>query len=87
MNKQKQYFINGLILLVIAILTVTIVPYLADKWKMAFEKSSFSEFEFFLLTASTLFYLFSPKYYKNQVISIIFAFIFYFTFVKIFPFL
>ena len=87
MNKQKQYFINGLILLVIAILTITIIPYVADRWKMAFEKSSFSELEFFLLTACTLFYLFSPKYYKNQVISIVFAYLFYFIFVKIFPFL
>ncbi len=84
MNKQKQYFINGLILLVVALLFVTIIPYCADRAKFVIDKGSLREFEFFLLTASALFYLFSPKYYKAQFISILCAFLYYFIFLKIF---
>ena len=85
MNKKKQYFINGLILIIIALLAVTVVPYCADKYRVVIEKTSYSEFEFFVLCAASLFYLFSPKYYKLQVLSIIFAILCYFLFVKIFP--
>ncbi len=87
MNKQKQYFINGLILFIIALTMITIIPYCIDKLKMAFEKDTFSELEFFAMTASALFFLFSPKYYKNQVIIIIFGFLYYFLFSKFYPFL
>ena len=87
MKKQKQYFINGLILIIIAMMTITIIPYFADKFKIVIEKTSYSEFEFFCLTAAGLFYLFSPKYYKNQVFSILIAYLFYCGFIKIFPFL
>lgn len=85
MRKQKQYYINGLILLIIAMISITMLPHLADKLKLTVEKSSFSEFEFFALCASALFYLFSPRYYKNQVLSIIFAFLYYFLFLKMYP--
>ena len=82
MNKQKQYFINGLILLIIALLMITLIPYCADKLKITVEKSSFSEAEFFFLIASAIFYLFSPKYYKFQLFSIFCAFFYYFVFLK-----
>ncbi len=84
MNKQKQYFINGLILIVIAILAVTIIPYCFDKLKIAVEKDIFTDFEFFALIAGALFYLFSPKYYKMQILSVICAVIFYCLFAKFF---
>ncbi len=87
MNKQKQYFINGLILLVIGLLIITVIPYAIDKFKLAIEKSSFSELEFVVLTGCCLFYLFSPKYYKNQVLSIILGFLYYFMFFKFYNFL
>ena len=82
MNKQKQYFINGLILIVIAVLTVTVIPLCIDKLKIAFEKNVFSDIELFVLMTGALFYLFSPKYYKMQVISILGALIFYLLFVR-----
>ena len=85
MKKQKQYYINGLILIVIALITITVVPLIADKYKIGFEKSSFSEFEFFILTAAALFYLFSPKYYKWQFISIVCGILYYLIFLKIYP--
>ena len=82
MNKQKQYFINGLILIIVAILAVTIIPCTADKFKIVIDKNLFSEFELFTLTACALFYLFSPKYYKAQIISIVCVAIYYFSFIK-----
>ena len=87
MRKQKQYFINGLILVIIALFSITIAPYLADSFKMVVEKHSFAEFEFFTLTAASLFYIFSPKYYKFQIISVLCAFIYYFAFLKIYKIL
>ena len=87
MKKQKQYFINGLILIAIAMITITIVTYCADKFGLTIEKASYSEFEFFCLCAGFLFYLFSPKYFKNQVLSILIAYLYYFGFVKIYPLL
>ena len=83
MKKQKQYFINGLILMTIALFSITIVPYLADNFKFFIEKHSLSEFEFFILTAASLFYIFSPKYYKFQLMSILCAFLYYFAFLKL----
>ena len=85
MNKQKQYFINGIILIIMAIVAISFMPYLADKFKLPFEKSCFPEFEFFALTGASLFYLFSPKYYKAQILSILCAILYYFIFLKIYP--
>ncbi len=82
MKKQKQYFINGLILIVIALIVITLVPLYADRFGMNIEKYSYSEFEFFVLCAASLFYLFSPKYYKGQVLSIIFAILYDLSFLK-----
>jgi len=87
MRKQKQYFINGVILIIIAMMVVTIIPYCADKFKINIEKTSYSEFEFFCLCASSLFYLFSPKYYKNQIFSIFLAYLYYCGFTLLYPML
>lgn len=84
MNKQKQYFINGLVLIILALLAITIIPFCADKLRIPVEKNIFSEFELFALMLCALFYLFSPKYYKAQILSIICAVIFYFVFIKIY---
>jgi len=83
MNKQKQFFINGLILIMIATFATTVIPFLIDKLKIVSEKGFFTEFAFFTLAASAIFYIFSPKYYKEQVLSVIFAIIFYLLFIKI----
>ena len=84
MKKQKQYYINGLILIITGVFAVTVLPYLTDKIGFYFDKSVFSEFEFFVLVAAGLFYLFSPKYYKSQMLSIILAIIFYLIFSNIY---
>lgn len=85
MNKQKQYYINGLILISIAIISVTLIPLLADKLKIYTNKDFLCEFEFFSLTAGALYFLFSPKYYKHQVLSIVFIILYYLLFLKIYP--
>ena len=87
MKKQKQYFINGLILIIIALLIITLIPHFAGKFKIAIEKSTYSEIEFFILCAASLFYLFSPKYYIGQILSIVLAILYYFLFLAIYPFI
>lgn len=85
MNKQKQYYINGIILIILALISVTLAPHIADKLKLTIDKSSYAEFEFFLLTAAALFYLFSPKYFKGQILSILLAFLYYWMFLRLYP--
>jgi len=85
MKKQTQYFINGLILLILAMLTITIAPIIIKKYlHQTLENYIYSEIEFFLLTACSIFYLFSPKFYKKQINTIFFSIIYYILFIKIF---
>ena len=85
MNKQLKLYLNGLILIALALIMITIIPFLSDKLKIVAEKGIFSELEFFFLTAGALFYLFSPKYYKYQILSIFVAISHYFIFIHFFP--
>ncbi|MBR1616561.1 hypothetical protein IJ670_00265 [bacterium] len=81
LNKQTQYFINGIIMLVIGISSVTILPVLFQKLRLvSVDNFIWVEIEFFTMSASVLFYLFSPKYYKAQLLSIICAISYYIIF-------
>jgi hypothetical protein len=85
-NIQIKYFINGLILLFLALCSITHLPIiLKEKCGLIFENYIYVELEFFLLVACAIFYLFSPKYYQYQIYSIIFGIIYYSFFVKFCP--
>ncbi len=85
LNLQTKYFINGLILLALALFSITFLPMiLKGKYNIIFENYIYVEFEFFLLVASSVFYLFSPKYYKFQIYSVLFGIIYYSFFVKLY---
>ena len=43
----------------------------------------YTEIEFFMLAACSVYYLFSPKYYRYQIISIALALTYYFVFVRV----
>ena len=83
LSLQAKYFINGLILLALALFVITFMPIvLKEKYNIIFENYVYVELEFFLLVASSIFYLFSPKYYKYQIYSVLFGIIYYSFFVK-----
>ena len=84
-NLQTKYFINGLILLALALYSITYLPIiLKEKCGLIFENYIYVEFEFFLLTAAAIFYLISPKYYQYQIYSVLFGIIYYSFFVKLY---
>jgi len=85
LNSQEKYFINGVILLILAILCVTFLP-LAIKAKTSFiiQNYIYYQIEFFVLCATAIYFLFSPKYYFHQIICIILSALSYFLFVKLY---
>ena len=84
-NLQIKYFINGLILLALALYSITFLPIvLKERFGLVFENYIYVELEFFLLVAASIFYLFSPKYYQYQIYSILFGIIYYSFFVKLY---
>lgn len=80
-NLQKKYFINGVILIFIALLSVTYLPVVV---KINIENYVYYQIEFFALCAASIFFLFSPKYYKEQVLTIFFAIFLYLLYSKLF---
>ena len=84
MKKQTQYFINGLILLILAMADITILPLILAAIDNSLDTFVYTEIEFFLLATCFVYYLFSPKYYKEQIVSIIFAVFYYFFFLEIY---
>lgn len=87
MRKQTQYFINGIILLILGLLVITITPLIIENYRpISLEKYMYSEIEFFMLMACGVYYLFSPKYYKYQIISIALGMTYYFVFVHVMGF-
>ena len=69
---QMKYFINGIILLVLGFFSVTFLPIII-KYKSSFILPNYIyyEIEFFFLSAGAAFFLFAPKYYKEQTLIII----------------
>ena len=83
LKQQTQYFINGAILIVIALLCVTILPVIV-KAKFNIPNYAFYQIEFFILCVASIFFLFSPKYYKEQIITVLIGAIYYILFCKVF---
>lgn len=83
LTHQEKYFINGVILLVIAMLCVTYLPPLIKaKTSFVVQNYIYYQIEFFALCACAIYYLFSPKYYKEQIFTILCAVLYYILFVK-----
>jgi len=84
LSNQTKLFINGFFLIVIALLIVTILPPIVRAKTGMFSVANYIYYqvEFFVLAAASVFYLFSPKYYKEQVLSILLGILYYILFVK-----
>lgn len=70
MKNQTKYFIIGAMLEIIAILIVTVLPFILKlKFEICTEDYKFAcvYSEFIILCIAGVFYLFSPKYYINQI--------------------
>lgn len=89
MKRQTRYFITGLILLIIACCCITLIPAIIKTFfkSIVIYNYIFRQVEFLLLVLCAILFLFCPKYYKFQMLSIGFCFLFYFAFVKLYPYL
>ena len=87
MKKQTKFFINGVFLLALALLCVTIFPaILKHSTRFAhIENYIYYEIEFFLLTAGALYFAVSPRHYKNQILVILIGVLYYVLFVRLYP--
>jgi len=85
-KKQTKYFLIGGILLLCALFSITFLPLIIKFFtKLSIQKYIYVQIEFFLFVASSIFYLFSPKYYKQQILTILIAILYYYLFVLIYP--
>lgn len=80
---QTKYFINGIILVALALFCVTFLPFiLKSRVSMIIPGYVYFQVEFFALCAAAIFFLFSPRYYKEQVLVILLGVLYYSFFVK-----
>lgn len=80
---QTKYFINGVILVVFALYCITFLPFfIRSKIGLTVPSYVYYQVEFFLLSAAAIFFLFSPKYYKNQILVILLGVLYYILFAK-----
>ncbi len=89
LKRQTKYFTIGLLCLILAMFCITFLPVILKLYvkNIIFQNYIYVQIEFFLLAVCSIFYLFSPKYYFSQVVSIIFGIFYYLMFVKAYPFI
>lgn len=89
MKKQTKYFITGVFLLTGALFCITLLPMFIKicKINLPIQRYMYAQVEFFILVACSIFYLFSPKYYKYQVLSVLTGILYYIIFAKIYSFI
>lgn len=78
LDNQIKYFINGIILIFLGLYSVTYLPGVIKLHSsIIIANYVFYQIEFFLLVAGAIFFLFSPRYYKWQMVIIVFAIFYY----------
>ena len=88
MTKQTKYLINGIILLILGIIAISALPIIVQEYGYyTVSKSLYSQIEFVLFTACAIYYIFSPKYYRIQVLSIFIALCLYLLFLAVYSFI
>ena len=86
LNKRLYFFI-GTIFLFVALFCITGFPLIIKHLYKPLDNNFYRVLEFLLLAASCFFYVFSHRYYKYQIISILYAILFYFAFVQFYELL
>ncbi len=84
---KKQCFIIGTIFLFIAIMSITFLPLIVKHFYKPISNNYYRFIELIMLTISTAYYIFSYKYYKYQVIAVLYGILFYYAFVQFYWFL
>lgn len=88
MKHQTKLYVSGTLFLIFAMFIITFAPPLFKIFKItSVEQHSFIQIEFFFLFMCAGFYCLSLKYYRRQILNIIFSFLYYFLFVKLYPIL
>lgn len=87
MNIKRKAFILGLFFLFFALLSVTVLPFAVLKYThLDITEYSYIELEALFLICCAFLYVFSSKYYKYQIISILGALALYFFYLRIYDF-
>ncbi len=86
MKRQTKYFLIGTIFLIGAMLCITFLPaVIRFKTTLQVKEYIFVQIEFLLMLLCSIFYLFSPKFYSQQIKIIIIALLYYLCFTKFYP--
>ncbi len=81
--KEKKFFILGIICLIFALFTITILPCILKKQGLFYPDNYYIWLEFMFLVLTSIFYHISPKYYDIQMFSILTAMLYYIFFAKV----
>ena len=85
MSTEEKAFITGIVFLAAAMLSVTVVPIVLQKYASCyFSHYTYAQIEFYLLFMCAGLYACSSKFYQLQIYSIFGALIFYIMFVRAF---
>lgn len=85
MKYQTKYYIMGTVCLVVAMLFATILPPLIKHFNFIYvEDYMFVAMKFFMLVACGAYYLFAPKYFKEQLLNILIALLAYILYVRLY---
>lgn len=87
LSLQAKYFIIGVVLTILGLISCTLLP-LFMKSKTSFDDVNYVYFviEFFMFNAASVFFLFCPKYFKGQIITVLAGVLYYISFVNYFLF-
>ena len=82
---QKKYFITGFIFIFLAMMAITLAPIALRRiFHIYLSNQTYSMIELSLLIIGSIFYVFSPKYHRKQLYSIVLAFLYYIIFARIY---
>jgi len=83
MKRQLKYFLLGAFFLFGAMLTITLLPVVLKEFYIKINPLFLSQIELFLLLSAAVLFLFSPKYYKWQILCVLYAILYYLLFLRI----
>lgn len=83
LTNQAKYFINGIVLIIVGLFCVTFAPSIVkSSTGHIIQNYIYYQIEFFTFCAASIFYLFSPKFFKGQILTILLGILYYILFMK-----
>lgn len=83
MKRQLRYFLLGSFFLFLGVLFVTLFPVILKEFYIKINPLFLSQIELFLLLSAAVLFLFCPKYYKWQILAVLYAIAYYLIFIKV----